>query len=274
MWNKWLAISISLLVVSLQTFPTAAHAGREIQIDQGDNYAFSGQKWDFPGFSYDAGGSNLGSIPFALNFGAGANLYQFQYDAHGQVLLLDSNGASTGNTISPLFSASTLFQTDGNGSGLMVWGAGQIDPQLLLPVAPVNPVYDINNALTAYRFSWVNVCPSTGACDGSDSVSFQAVLIDRSNGDFDILFNYGNSQGPIPADAIGGFELGANTTSFSSFTSPGPDFCFRGGVVASCGAVVTPTVPEPGTVALFALGLLLLARLTPRRRLAFARRRD
>lgn len=267
-------VAIAAFVALVGTIAAPVQAAREIYVDQGDNYAFSGQKWDFPGSAYDPTDTNIGVIPFALNFGAGPTSYQFRYDPHGQVVLLTDTGVPTGSSISPLFSASTLFQPDNNGGGLMVWGAGQIDPQLLLPTAPINPVYDINDALTAYRFSWVNVCPSTGACDGTDSVSFQAVLIDRSNGDFDILFNYGNSQGTIPADAIGGFELGANTTSFSSFTSPGPDFCFRGGVVASCSAVVTPTVPEPGTGALFALGLLLLSRMTPRRRLAVARRRD
>ena len=244
----------------LAGFTTPAEAGREVLVDQGDNYTLSGQNW--PGDTDYVAGTTIGdTVPFALNFGSGSATRKFEFDPRGQVLFVDSSGTPTGDFLAPLFST-TAFQVDSTFSGFMRWGAGLIDPQLLAPPVP-SPIYDVSNALQAFRFTWLSVCPTGGACDGSDSVSFQAVLINRGSGDFDLDFNYGG--GVIPAGAVGGYTLGSNIASFSGpFTSPGPDYCFRGGVGALCSSI--SAVPEPATVALFLGGLGLLAGLRIRRR--------
>lgn len=263
MKNKRLLAPYIAFAVLVASFSTTADAGREILIDQGDNYSFNGQNWEFPGGIFTTAGPNTGTIPFLLNIGAGAASYGFVYDARGQATFVGSGGAATGNFIAPLRSA-TAFQPDSSGSGLMVWGAGRVDPLRLLASPAPGQTYDIANALQVFRFSWVNVCPVTGACDGSDSVSFQALLINRGSGDFDLDFNYG-VQRSIPSDAFGGFTLDNNVRTIAGFTSPGPDFCFRGGVVGACGTT-TGTVPEPATMALLAGGLGLIGATRLRRR--------
>jgi len=264
MKNKSLLASYVGLAILVTSFSTTANAGQDILIDQGDNYTFNGQNWEFPGGIFTTGGSNTGTIPFLLNIGAGAASYGFVYDARGQATFVSSGGAATGNFIAPLRSA-TAFRPDSSGSGLMVWGAGRVDPLRLLASPTPGQTYDIANALQVFRFSWVNVCPVTGACDGTDSVSSQALLINRGGGDFDLNFNYGRLQSSIPSDAFGGFTLDANLRTIAAFTSPGPDFCFRGGVVGACGTT-TGTVPEPATMALLAGGLGLIGATRLRRR--------
>jgi len=182
------------------------------------------------------------------------------------VVLLDSGGHTTTNFIAPLFKSGTTFVPDDDG-GYIGFGAGTVDPSVL--AGPSSPPYNIANGLTVYRFLWRNVCAD--ACDGQfdDDLNFEAVLIDRGHGDFDLDFNYGDidgTQGPVPSDSVGGFLLAANAATFSDFQSPGPDYCFRSGVAAVCGSTST-TVPEPDTVALIVtgFGMLSVAALRSRR---------
>ncbi len=251
----------SILALAMSIFSTFAMAGREIEIDQGDNYDVSGQKWSFPGDyfhdSFSTVGSSTVSVPILLNIGAGAQNYRFSLDVGGRVVLLDGSGNATSDYIAPLYHPASTFTPDPGIGGFIAFGAGQIDPSIL--TGTPTPPFDLSNALTVYRFLWRNVCSPLCSGSGLDDTNFEAVLIDRGNGDFDLDFNYGDPQGPAPTGAIGGFLLGLNEAAFTSFTSPGPDYCFRGGVGSLCSDIVNPNpVPEPGTVALVLAGLGLL----------------
>lgn len=260
MWRRFYLVGFAFCGCVLSGLTTPAEAGREVLVDVGDNYALDGQKW--LGDTDYSPASNTGTVPFALNFGSGSASHQFRFDPRGQILFLDGGGLPTADFLAPLL-ALTPFKLQDPFSSFMRFGAGLVDPQLLAPAVP-SPVYNISNALQAYRFTWSQVCPTTGACDGSDNATFQAVLINRGGGDFDLDFNYGFGN-VIPAGSVSGYLLGANAVSFTGpFTSPGPDYCFRGGVGNLCGRAVS--VPEPATIPLFTGGLLLLAGLRFRRR--------
>jgi|GEM_PF-2315187 len=278
--NRLLAVAV-LAFGFMQSFPTSALAGRQIEIDQGDNYLGDGQKWDFPGAYFKDGSSTIGTgivaVPFALNIGSGAQNYSFQLDNQGRVILLDTGGQPTTNFIAPLFSNGTTFVPDGDFGGFIAFGAGQIDPQVLLPGYPQpGATYVPANALNVYRFLWNRVCANSCIGDGTDDISMEAVLIDRGAGDFDLDFFYSNPQGPVPTGATGGFLLGLNSATFSSFDAPGPDFCFRAGALSdTCSG--TTAVPEPSSVLLILVGLGLLFAAARRNRkdttaLAFAMR--
>ena len=259
--------------ISMGAASVPALAGRGILVDQGDNYPLDGQKWDFPGAYFQDSFSTVGSgtvtpaIP--LNIGAGAQLYTFRFDPTGRAVMLDSNGVATTNFIAPLESgfSDVTFIPDSGVGGFIAFGAGQIAPSVLTgnPVGPFDP----NAALSVYRFLWRNVCIDfNGACvAGSTDFNFEAVLVDRGAGDFDLDFDYAPPNDAL-ATSSAGYLLGANAASFTDFSSPGPDYCFRGGVGQLCGSVVVPptTVPEPAPIALLAAGIGLLGVATRRRR--------
>lgn len=253
---------LAICVYILSALTTFAQGGQEVLVDQGNNYSSDGQSW--PGDTdYAPPGTTGGTVPFALNFGSGAALRSFTFDPHGQVPFTGTD------FIAPL-RAAIPFRVDNSGFSFMRWGAGLIDPKLLAPPPLVGP-FDISNALQAYRFTWLSVCPTGGVCDGSNSVSFQTVLVNLGSDAFVLEFNYGLNSF-VPPGATAGYLLGANTASFAGpFNDVGPDYCFKGGVasafttVAACRGAVT-VVPEPATIALFLTGFTLLAGTSLRRR--------
>jgi hypothetical protein len=255
---------VAIAACGLAALSTSALAGRVILVDVGDQYEFDGQLWtpNPPGEASYAPGANTGLIPFALNFGDGlGTTHHFAFDPAGGLQISDGTGSfGPGYFIAPLLAATPYSLADPSNpfGSFMHWGAGKVDPALLdnLP----NPAtYDINNALDAYRFTWLGVCHT---CTGADTVSFQVLLIDRKNGDFDLDFAYG------PGTSTGqfGYRLASNTLALAStsFNGVGPDYCFRDGVGALCGTVAA--VPEPATMTLMLSGLALLGVSARRRR--------
>ena len=238
---------------------TTAEAARQILVDVGDNYEFNGQRWtpNPPGEPNFGPGVNSGVIPFGLNFGDGLGFtHNFVFDPAGKVDVSDGSGSfATGYFIAPLLAGSPYQLEDAFGS-FMRWGAGKVDPALLDDL-PNPATFDIANALDAFRFTWFGVCQT---CSGADTVSFQVLLIDRKNGDFDLDFAY---SGPTTGQF--GFKLGDNVVPLEerTFDRVGPDYCFRGGVGAVCGSIAA--VPEPETWALMVGGLALLG-VSARRR--------
>ena len=105
----------------------------------------------------------------------------------------------------------------------------------------------------AARFHWNDVlCAGDPTLCGSNRYSFQAILIDRGGGDFDLELNYGD----IPAGiGTARFTLGPNLYSAGGPFSPTVDydFSFRGGVLVDGGG---GTVDEPS-----AAWLLLIATI-------------
>ncbi len=256
---------VALAACGFAALSTSALAGRVILVDVGDQYEFDGQLWtpNPPGEASYAPGANTGTIPIALNFGDGLGLsHNFAFDPAGRLTITDGTGGSSlGYFIAPLLAAAPYQLADPSDpfGSFMHWGAGKVDPALL-DALPNPATYDINDALDAYRFTWFGVCQT---CTGSDKVSFQVLLIDRKNGDFDLDFNYGSGA------SVGqmGFALGGNQLALaqSTFNGVGPDYCFRDGVGSVCGGVVA-AVPEPETVTLMLGGLGLLGLAARRRR--------
>ena len=257
---------VILAVCGLASMAIPAQAGRVIQVDVGDQYEFDGQLWTAnpPGEPSYAPGANTGVIPIAMNLGDGLGLsHKFAFSPNGQLAISDGTGSfGLGYLVAPLLAANPYSLADPSNpfGSFMHWGAGKIDPALLDDL-PNPSTYDINNALDAYRFTWLGVCQT---CTGSDVVSFQVLLIDRKNGDFDLDFNYGSGK----STGQMGFALGGNQLALaqSTFNGVGPDYCFRSGVGSVCGAVAA--VPEPEVVTMLASGLALLGLAARRRRSA------
>lgn len=259
---------VAIAACGLAALSTSAFAGRVILVDVGDQYEFDGQQWTLnpPGEPSYSPGANTGLIPFALNFGDGlGTAHHFAFDPAGGLQISDGTGSfGLGYFIDPLLAATPYSLADlSNPFGsFMHWGAGKVDPALLDSL-PNPATYDIKNALDAYRFTWLGVCHT---CTGADTVSFQVLLIDRENGDFDLDFAYGTGT----SSGLFGYGLGDNKLppTSTSFNGVGPDYCFRDGVGSLCGTVAA--VPEPETMTLVLGGLALLG-LTGRRRRATQR---
>ena len=242
------------VVVSVSTI---AQASRVVLTDlPGNSYSDRGQIWNG---DTQLGTSSTGVVSFDLNFGSGPASQSFTMSALGEVLF------SGNNFVAPFLSATPYKVNDVN-SGYMSWGRGLVDPTLLDDVLPdpAPGTFDVANALGAFRFTWSNVCH---VCDGSDDVTFQLLLVDHKNGNFDLDFNY--FAPGLSANGSRGFRLGDNVLATSSgpFPYPGPDFCFSGG--ALCGTVAA--VPEPEVVTMLAGGLALLGVAARRRRAAAKR---
>lgn len=270
--SKFKGAAVAALTFAMLAFanPAAvAGSGRSIRVDLGSsNFSFNGQAWDgdlVPDLRGDGAGN--GSIPFLLNFGAGAQQYDFSLSENGFVSLVAPGSGLGGGTLPPTgnyiapFAADWVERYDLFDPGIPTdmtnvihYGLGHIDTAV-----KGSYDYDFKLAPRALRFTWQGMCPAAEPdCFGGPS--FQAVLIDRGGGDFDLELN-GNSL--ATAGAAGGFVLGAN-----KLTSIGPattDFCFRGGRALACDDAVG-VVPESGTLSLFAAGLLGLAGLAHFRR--------
>ncbi len=255
---KW-AFSIAFVVCAASFLANSAHAGLDLELDQGDNYASDGQRWPIivppvPLF---------GSIPFPLDFGSGPVSGRFVFiDPHGQVRFTDSSAVDTGDFISILFGADPYAPRDNISQAL-----GALDPSLI--DSTLAPAFnDFSKHLNAYRFLFNFVCPSSSpSCSG---LQFEATVVELTAEAFVLQFNYGTND-PVPG-ATAGFHIGANTVSFPGpYSDAGPDFCFSRGVasrfttIAACSGAAA-AVPEPAPLWLLAGGLTLLAASRMRRR--------
>ena len=253
------AFSIAVVAFAASFVANSAHAGRDLELDQGDNYASDGQRWPLivPPVPL------AGSIPFPLDFGSGAVSGRFfLIDPRGQVRFTDSSGVDTGDFISILFGADPYTPRDNISHAL-----GALDPSLIDPT--VAPAFsDFSKHLDAYRFLFNFVCPTSNpSCSG---LQFEATLVALNAEAFVLQFNYGNND-PV-AGATAGFHIGANIASFPGpYSDVGPDFCFNRGIassfttIAACSGAAA-VLPEPAPMWLLAGGLALLAASRTRRR--------
>ena len=252
-----LKAGLFMVLVAALALPFDANA-RTIRVDVGSgNYPTNGQAWESSETPLGAAAFLSGTLPFALNFGTGLQT-SFCLGANGHYRILEqlwrdpgatrrcSRWAPPGST-DP--ATTRIFE-----QGSVTYTEGNLARQLPFPANPLD-------APAAVRFHWNDVicAPPSATCQGQ-SYSFQAILIDMGNGDFDLELNFDD----IPAGiGIAQFLLGTN--AFPQFGGPflsaqDYDFQFRGGVLVNG----TP-VPEPGLVWLLGLAAALMGFLRQRR---------
>ena len=252
------SVIIAALGLAAAALLAGAASARTIRVDTGstpqsyiDNN--NGQFWPDTDGAIGPGTTFEGSLPFAIDFGTG-DVQGFCLQQDGFVAFSSCGSAAV---ISPLAAnwesdpdALEIFQF-----GSVTYSDGQLDPE-----PPIGP---LAQAPRAVRFHWQEVCTTTPCNDLNNDprYSFQAILIDRGAGDFDLELNYG---GAIPA-GIGtlGFVLGTNVFEFTGDVANDRsfDFRFRNGVLVDG----TAAVPEPSTLLLLALGLTTMHALRRRR---------
>jgi hypothetical protein len=244
----------AVLAIGLFGLLSQAAQSRQVQVDfDGDAFSTTGEIF---GSADSHFGTGSGAVPFDLNFGSGAQSYDFCFNGNGFVSFVASGsgcsagGTPTGNYVAAFFSALT---TGGN----TMWATGLVDSTAPFAVADATP---------AMRFIW------DGTDSASNSILVELLLLDRGAGNFDLAFGYGNSLFGIdgaPATGQQGFSLGANVRALTSgpfATATDYAFSFVGGACTTCGANPPPAlVPEPTTLALLSSALLLLPFLRRRR---------
>ncbi|MEJ0035622.1 MAG: PEP-CTERM sorting domain-containing protein [Gammaproteobacteria bacterium] len=255
-WTRLAGLSAAATLL-LAAVPSNA---RTVAIDFGDSFATSGEL--FTSFGQPGTG---GTTSFDLNLGAGAQAYDFCFNANGFVSLAAAGGSGctysstpTGDFLAPY---AAPFSTAGTNTS---WSAGLLG----LGTAP----FSVDNTTAAYRFIWE---------DSVSGAATELMLVNRDAGNFDIEFRYGNpfaldpavSTG-VPTGGLQGFTLGDTTLPLtgSSTGFSGSNlylYSFVNGVCTTCGGTTPPvgevSVPEPSTLFLMAAGLLGLVVYRSRR---------
>ena len=228
---------------------------REVRVDFDDlNFGTTGENFAFAGTSFGVGG---GAINFQLDFGSGAQFYDYCMNANGYLTFIASgSGCSASSTPSGDYVAPFLSTLAVAGNTLR--GSGLVDSS-----AP----YSAGDATPAYRFIW------DATDSASNSLLAELLLLDRGAGNFDLLFAYGSTFGADGAPATGTqvIQLGNNSNSLGGPFSSATDyaFSFSGGTCAGCsgsggdgggtgGGGGSVSVPEPSTLALLFGGLFML----------------
>ncbi len=253
--SERLKAGLFMVLVAALALPFDANA-RTIRVDVGSgNYPTNGQAWESSETPLGAAAFLSGTLPFALNFGTGLQT-SFCLGANGFIGFSGNCGAIPANaTLQPLGATwitdpatTRIFE-----QGSVTYTEGNLARQLPFPANPLD-------APLAVRFHWNDVicAPPSATCQGQ-MYSFQAILIDMGNGDFDLELNFDD----IPAGiGIAQFLLGTNAFQFGGpfLSAQDYDFQFRGGVLVNG----TP-VPEPGLVWLLGLAAALMGLLRRRR---------
>jgi len=227
----------------------------------GDSFATTGEI--FGSADTHFGANSSGTLPFALDFGSGAAIYDFCFNSNGFVSFVASGSGCTfgstptGDYIAPFESA---LLAGGNTS----YSTGSVDS---------TTPYSTSDTTPAIRFIW-------DATDSANNAVLAELLLvsqpSTSTGAFSLEFRYGNDLFGIdgaPATGSQSYKLGNNTSGpttgpFATDTTYKSTFSGGAPCTTNCGGTGTPPtdVAEPGTLALLS-GLLLLVPVTFRRRL-------
>ncbi len=249
-----------LVCLPLIALSQTALAHRVIIDFDGDQFPMTGEIFPL-GTSVFATGS--GAVPFDLNFGGGAQAYDFCFGINGVVEFVGSGSACgssplLGNYIAPYSAALTSV-------GSTTWGTGTIDTTH--SGTSSDPFVRDDATTPALRFIW-------DANDTSGNhVMTELMLISLGAGNFTFDMRYGDliQTDGAPATGTQSFKLG--TTQFGPVNGPFTSetnytFSFVDGVCAACGGTTTPptSVPEPSTIALLALALGVLTMFSGRTR--------
>jgi hypothetical protein len=258
--NRLAGLALASGVLGLLS--TTAWATR-INVDfDGDAFPATGEI--FGSADTHFGANSSGTMPFALDFGSGATVYDFCFNSNGFVSFVASGSGCTfgstptGDYIAPFASALT---TGGN----TLWGSGSVDS---------STPYSTSDTTPAIRFIW-------DATDSSNNAVLAELLLvsqpSISTGAFSLEYRYGNDLFGVdgaPATGSQGYKLGNNTSGptsgpFATDTTYKSTFSAGAPCTTDCGGGTgtPPTdVPEPGALALLS-GVLLLVPVVFRRRL-------
>jgi hypothetical protein len=240
--SRSVAFRFTLATLAVVMLAAAADtSARAIRVEAGaGGYEFSGEAWNQPETALLGNAFVAGTLPFTLNAG-GSSLSNFCMYANGTIGFSSNCNAAAANLLQPL-GADWIVDPEADRvfvPGSVTYTTGR----LARGTIPEDP----EDAPLAVRFHWSDV--TCAACNGA-TYSFQAILIDLGNGDFDIEFNFTDIPAGVGISQIVlGSTLFESSGPFSSATDF--DFRFRDGVLVGGTAVA-----EPGV-----LGLLLAAGL-------------
>lgn len=271
---------VLLAATALSLLPMAAEARKTaVDFPTGGEFANEGSSWEFPTTFYAPSQFPVsGSLEFtfeafsgsALNIG-GSSFTGFCMFEDGAFSLTQSGGGCS-DASNALFSGlagldlvASDSATDPFAPGAVFISHGYSADRLVSGEPGEAAPYDLADARTALRFSWIDM--ALQAPDAPPAYSMQAFIYFLGDGDFQLDLRYAG------ASFEGASQLfSVNGNSLFSSSEPlleGNDyfFCFTGGALAGCGTEPPPTnVPEPGPFVLLAAGLLSLA-LAYRRKL-------
>jgi hypothetical protein len=243
----------AMLALLTATLCQTAQA-RPIRVDFGDlNFGTTGENFGTADTFFGVGS---GSIGFQLDFGSGAQSYDYCMSANGFVAFTASGSGCSGIGSTPTGDYVAPFLSTLTAGGNTLRGYGLVDSS-----AP----YSAADATGAYRFIWDAVDSA------SNSILAELLLLDRGAGNFDLLFAYGNDLFGVdgaPATGTQVIQLGSNSNSVAGPFASATDYAFSvtGGTCAGCGGTGggggggggTVSVPEPSSFALILLGMCML----------------
>jgi hypothetical protein len=119
----------------------------------------------------------------------------------------------------------------------------------------------------AFGVNWIDVTPYSAKHDRTETNSFQLLLVDRANGDFDIVFNYGLMEWDnSPYRARVGYASGTYpniSDELSALDSSAAELAYTHHVFE---IRAVPSVPEPETYAMLLAGLGIVTVVARRRK--------
>lgn len=224
--------------------------------------------------------SNAIDLGFTIDFG-GTSYSQTYVSNNGYITFGDGSGDYSPSRLEeysglPIIAAFfSDVDTRSPNTGTVTWGTGFV------------------NDLAAFAVKWNQVGEYPAGSNPNSSNTFEIVLVSRTDigtGNFDIYFDYG-SMSWDNGNAVAGFHNGSSTSPLfyevpgsgtpGAFVDGGPNSLFAStnsgtnGVLTftardgAFGEIAEITVvPEPSTIAMFALGLVVVGLSMLRRRKA------